>query len=375
MIKVQAKQLNQFDDDFVEEYQKLRKQLLKLYNSPLNSLVTEVRVYRDFKAFQQFINQFSQKVMNIDNVIDFIEVSVDTFLNSDYNYDVLDSTQKKQSVSVTDFSSCPIYTLAKKLIVVRGERKLLEHYSDRFSFGQNVHEIMNISMKLAKSMKELNMESEVWIAMKLSSGYWLVGRADLVDFNNNIVVDIKTFREQKIDKKDDSTIRMFNYTLNQLTLYMTALSLWSGKVFRGYIYYIINSFDSRKVKKDVRFVRFNQKRAKLLLTVANLLPVLFTDDEKLLLKNILLLYNALKSVFGEGESKIWGDYCKFCPFNPLSRRYKTAKRGNGWEGLFTCPIPLLKEGKLPSLNGKGGLTALKDSKRVLRLLRIKTELI
>jgi len=367
-------QVHNVYNDFKFEYQKLKNHILRLYKSLLNSLVTEVRVYRDVKAFQQFINQFSNKIMTIDNVIDFIEVAVDTFLNSDYNYDVLDSTQKKQSVAINDLASCPFYVLAKKLIITRGERKLLEHYADRFVFGQNVHEIINISMKLAKSMRELNMESEVWIGMKMVSGYWLVGRADLVDFANNIVIDIKTFREQKIDKKDSNTIRAFNQTINQLLLYMTALSLWSGRVYRGYIYYIINSFDSRKVKKDVRFVKFNKKRARLLLTIANILPVLFTDDEKQLLRNILLLYNVLKPVFGEGEEKLWGDYCKFCPFNPLSRRYKITKRNGNWQGLFTCPIPLLRGDKL-SFNGKNSMTVLKDSKRVMRILNIRAEVV
>jgi len=381
LIKVPVQQVaqtssnQQVDENFLFEFNKLKKQVIKLYNSPLNSLVAEVQVYRDYKAFQQFINQFSSQIMNLNNVLDFIDVAVDTFLNSDYNYDMLDFTQKKNSVSVGDLGSCPIYTLAKKLIIARGEKKQLEHYSDRFAYGQNVHEIINVSMKLAKSVKELNMDSEVWIAIKLTSGYWIIGRADLIDFTNNIVVDIKTFKEQKIDKTDDDTTRVFNQVINQLTLYMTALSLWSGRVWRGYIYYIINSFDSRKVKKDVRFIKFDHKRAKLLLTIANLLPSLFTNDEKLLLRNILLLYNVLKSVFGEGEDKAWGDYCKFCPFNPLSRRYKTVKREQGWEGLFTCPIPLIREGKLPTANNKKNLTALRDSKRVLKILNINPELL
>jgi len=358
-----------------QKYFRLKKRFEELSKLKLHELVTEARIYTDVKAFQAFMSKYAQQVMTVQDVLDFLQITTQTLLNSDYSYDALDSTQKTGSISVTDISACPLYTLIKKWLIRTGQKKRLEHYQDRFVKGENLHQTLQNALRLAKTVNaKLKVDSEVWLALRLKSGIWLVGRADFVDFSNRLVVDVKTFTTQKLDKIDDDSIKMFNNVINQLILYMTILSLNTKVVWRGYVFYLISSFDSKSFRTDVRFVRFDLKRAKMILVIANLLTELFVEQKKELLENLYVLYHLLKKVWGEEEEDMWGSYCKFCPFNPLSRRYKLYKTENGdFKGLFTCPIPLLREGRLPLPNDKKGELALQEAVETLKELEIEIQ--
>jgi len=358
-----------------QKYFQLKKRFEELSKLKLHELVTEARIYTDVKAFQAFMSKYAQQVVQVADVLDFLQITTQTLLNSDYSYDVLDSTQKNGSISVTDISACPLYTLIKKWLIRTGQKKRLEHYQDRFAKGENLHQTFQNALRLAKTVNaKLKVDSEVWLALRLRNGVWLVGRADFVDFSNKLVVDVKTFTTQKLDKLDDDSIKMFNNVINQLLMYITILSLNTKVVWRGYVFYLISSFDSKTFKTDVRFVPFSLKRAKTLLVIANLLTELFVEQKKELLENLYVLYHLLKKVWGEEEEDMWGSYCKFCPFNPLSRRYKVFKDENGdFRGLFTCPIPLLRERKLPLPNDKKGELALKEAVETLKELGIEID--